>query len=185
MIESKNLLQSRLYLDAAKYYYQQMELSFQDRRKFLYSLLAFLPIARSVTLVFKKEASTSKQLGAWYDNQAKEWKSNKLMKFFIKLRDISIHKHTPDTRTAVSLKWVANLPALAEGDVMTVNGPDGKSLTLFPTEPRIDKIVGYHFIHNCKWFTEDSGVMNLCKKYLDELEKFVVEYENKVRGVKS
>jgi hypothetical protein len=62
---------------------------------------------------------------------------------------------------------------------------NGKPLTLFPTEPRIDKIVGYHFIHNCKWFTEDSGVMNLCKKYLDELEKFVVEYENKVRGVKS
>jgi hypothetical protein len=123
MNENKNVLQSRLYLDAAKYHYQQMEFSLQDRRKFLYSLLAFLPIARSVTLVFKKETSYNRQLKTWYQEKVKEWETNKIMKSFKELRNISIHEHTPETRTRVSLKWVVDLPALAAGDAMTLDGP--------------------------------------------------------------
>jgi hypothetical protein len=56
-------------------------------------------------------------------------------------------------------------------------------LTLFPTEPRVDKIIGYHFTRHFKWFNENPDVMYLCKKYLDELEKFVVELEKKAKGV--
>lgn len=188
MNERKNVLQSRLYLDAAKYYYQQMELNFQDRRKFLYSLLAFLPIARSVTLVFKKETSNNRQLKAWYQEKVKEWKNNKLMKFFIELRDISIHEHTPDTRTRVAVEWTANVN-LTEKDVSKVVDSDGKEhwvTPLLPLEIIDEKVIGYHFINDFKWFNEIPDVMNLCKKYLDELEKFVSDAEriSEKEGVK-
>lgn len=183
MNESANSLQSRFYLEAANYYYQQMELNFQDKTKFLYSLIAFLPIARSVTYVFQKEASKNTQLMNLYEGKVDEWKGSVLMRFFNELRNVSLKEHTPDTRIRVSLKWVVDVHALAEGDVMTANGPDGKPLTFVPTEPRIDKVIGYHFIHNFKWFNENPDVMYLCREYLNELETFVAEVENKVRGI--
>lgn len=178
MNENKNVLQSRLYLDAAKYHYLQMEVNLQDGNAFPHSLLAFLSIARSVTFVFQEQFNEKKRLMGWYDTKVKEWENNKVMNFFKKLRDISIHQHTPDTRTRRSMKWVANLPAIAEGDVMTMAGPNGKPLTLFPMEPRVGKVTGYLFVHDFKWFNEIPDVMSFCKQYLDELEKFVSEAEH-------
>jgi hypothetical protein len=36
----------------------------------------------------------------------------------------------------------------------------------------------YDFVHDFKWFKEEPDVMQLCKKYLSELEKFVTEAES-------
>ena len=180
MNEGKNVLQARLYLDAALYYYQQMEFNLQDRRKFLYSLLAFLSIARSVTFVFKKDTSENRQLKAWYQEKVKEWEKNKIMKSFKKLRNVTIHRHTPDTRARKSLTWAANMN-LAEKDVKKVVNSNGKGhwvTSLLPLEVIDEKVIGYHFVHDFKWFNEIPDVMNLCKKYLGELEKFVSEAEH-------
>jgi hypothetical protein len=180
MIESKNVGQTRLYLDAANYHYQQMECNLQDRRKFLYSLLAFLPIARSITLVFKEETNKDRQLQAWYQEKVTGWQNNKLMKFFTELRNISIHEHTPDTRTRVAVVWTANV-SLTEKDVRKVVDSDGKErwfTPLLPLEVKSEEVIGYHFVHNSEWFNEIPDVVNLCKKYLDELENFVLEAEH-------
>jgi hypothetical protein len=76
---------------------------------------------------------------------------------------------------------------LTEKDVKKVVDSEGKEhwvTPLLPLEVKKEKVIGYHFVHNFKWFNENPDVMYLCKKYLDELEKFVVELEKKVKGVK-
>jgi hypothetical protein len=70
---------------------------------------------------------------------------------------------------------------LAEKDVKKVVNSNGKGhwvTSPLPLEVIDERVIGYHFVHDFKWFNEIPDVMNICKKYLDELEKFVSEAEH-------
>ena len=177
---------TRFKLEEARFFLENMTSNLQNRREFRYYLDAFLASARSVFHVFESEFHDNRLLLNWYKEEA-EVKRNPVVKFFIKLRNISLKEHTPDTRTRVAVVWAANVN-LTEKDVGKVVDSDGKErwfTPLLPLEVKNEEVIGYHFVHTFKWFNENPDVICLCKKYLDELEKFVVEYENKVRGVKT
>ena len=198
MSEYSSNLQTRFKLEEAKFFYQQMELYFQDRAKFLYFLDAFLASARSVTHVFKKEFHDDKLLINWYDSKVEEWKKNKIMKFFKEMRNISLKEHTPKmklTRTVsftadailvdrVSLKKVSADGTIEEREIPSPEPakPSKEKEKNAPTSP---KTVSYSFHELPRWFDENPNVMYLCERYLEELEKFVTEAENIIRKVLS
>jgi len=176
---------TRFKLEEARFFLENMTSNLQNRREFRYYLDAFLASARSVFHVFESEFHGNRLLLNWYKEEA-EVKKNPVVKFFIKLRNISLKEHTPDTRTRVSFTYASDVN-LTEKDVKKVVDSEGKEhwvTPLLPLEVKKEKVIGYHFVHNFKWFNENPDVMYLCKKYLDELEKFVVELEKKVKGVK-
>lgn len=195
MSEYSSDLQTRFRLKEATFFYQQMEINFQDRTKFLYFLDAFLGSARSVTWVFKKEFHDDKSLMSWCESKENEWKYNKIMKFFIDMRDISQKEHTPEMRSIHTLSFTVNAILISKVSVRKVS-PDGtveqvEIPTPEPSKPSKEKektaqsnqgTVSYSFRELPKWFDEDPDVMHLCKKYLDELEKFVVAVENRVKN---
>lgn len=181
--------QSRFYLEAAKYYYKKMEANLSDRVKFTFSLLAFLPIARSVTLIFQKEFNDDSRLMTWYHNEAKEWENNKTMRFFKNIRNISLKEHTPEIETIAGVTFkadvilgVKHLQKIIDSLERTQDSGGGEhwATPVIPLEVENRKILGYNFLHYFKWFDEDPDVMYLCKEYLDELERFVSEVENKI-----
>lgn len=168
-----------------------MELNFQDITIFTYSLLAFLPIARSVTLVFQKQFHGNKQLMDWYESKVKEWEDNKIMKFFIEMRNVSLKEHTP------KMKLTRTVPFTVDAILVRKVSPDGKieqTETQSPcssTEQSKEReqhaqpsprVVRYSFHELPEWFDDNPDVMRFCKKYLEELEKFVIEAESMIKG---
>ena len=190
MNEKISDLQSRVYLEAARFHYQQMQANFQDRARFMYSLLAFLPIARSVTLIFQKEFHENEKLMAWYNGKVKDWENNKVMKFFIEIRNISLKEHTPKTKVTATVSFSGNA-SLTDRIEIVKTSPNGKveqikayESVAKPNEKEKEaevkaNVVSYSFHELPEWFDENPDVMSLCKKYLDELEKFVTEAEKR------
>jgi len=191
MSEYARNLQTRFKLEEAKFFYQQMELSFQDRTKFLYFLDAFLASARSVTQVFKKEFHDDKLLMNWYNSKVEEWKNNKIMKFFKQMRNISLKEHTPKTKLTRAVSFTVDAHLVDRFSVTKIS-PDGttEQVEIPPREPvkpskekekiapPSPKTISYSFHELPEWFDENPDVMYLCKAYLEALEKFVTEAEN-------
>lgn len=176
-------LQSRIYLEAAKFFYEQMELDFQDSTKFLYFLLAFLAIARSVTLVFQKEFKHTKPFMEWYDSRVRKWNNDKVMEFFKEMRDLAVHVHIPKmlVRALAPISLILNVKkASAEGTEIPTYEPATQREKNVQTTPIKPEIISYIF-HVPKGFDENPDVMYLCKRYLGELEKFVTEAENMIK----
>lgn len=173
---------TRFRLVEARFFLGKMELNLQNRIKFRFYLDAFLASARSIFHVFESEFHDKRSLMDWYKRET-EVKKNPVVKFFIKLRNISLKEHTPNTRTKVRLTWAADVN-LSEKDVKKVVDSDGKEhwvTPLMPLEVRDKKVIGYSFVHNFKWFDENPDVMHLCKQYLGELKKFVSEAEKMIK----
>ena len=170
MNEPRRALRCRLRLEAAKLMYEHMILDFQDEKKFRYFLDAFLALARSVPHILKSEFHNDKSLARWYEYRAIEFCSSKIVKFLIKLRNISLKEHTPMMVTTAAVSFSANAII---GDSRATS-PEASAGWTAP------KIVSYSFDELPTWFDENPDVMCLCKKYLDELEKLVAEAENTI-----
>ena len=118
-------LQSRFKLEEAKFFFQQMELNYQERINFRYYLDAFLASSRSVTNVFKKQFKHNNVLMKYYEGKVQEWKKIKIMKFFIEMRNISLKEQSPDTKKKYGLTWYTEVN-ISEKDVKKVVDSDGK-----------------------------------------------------------
>jgi hypothetical protein len=173
--------QSKVYLEAAKYHYEEMKANFQDRKKFTYSLIAFLAIARSVTLVFQKESHDNGRLGDWYNNRVKDWKNNKIMRFFIGMRNVVLKEHSPTTCATVEKTWGIDFIIGNPLPVQISRTEDGKEVWSGELPLKSSKVVKYSFGELPQWFDLNSDVIYLCKLYLDELERFVTEAQNLVK----
>lgn len=167
MEEGVSCPQFRLYLEAAKFHYRQMIVNIQDRNAFIFYLLAFLPLARSVTLVFQEEFSGSNRLMSWYQTKVEAWKSNKIVNLFKEMRNICVHEHAP-------IMLVSELVPLS---VLLPSSTEYKTKEVSPSNV---EIVSYLF-ELPEQIEENPEVTNLCLKYLDELEEFVIEAENMMR----
>ena len=66
------MLKSRLKYNEAKYFYEQMESNFKERKteEFKHCINAFLSSARSVTFVLQKEFRKYKGFDEWYGIQS-------------------------------------------------------------------------------------------------------------------
>lgn len=186
---SEYVAETRFKLDEAKFFYEQMKSNLQDRAKFLYFLDAFLSAARAVTFVFQKaRGKVDEFIIKWYDNKVYEWKNDKVMRFFIEIRNISVKEHAPKMQTTAAADFTISL-TIGESLIIKKISPGGKveERTVSPIEKdqkpsnqqtsSTTRIVNYSFHELPKGFDEDPDVMRLCAKYLDILEEFVAEAE--------
>lgn len=193
MSEYGHGFEPRFKLEEAKFFYQKMEFALQkfedesSMTKFLYFLDAFLAATRNVTFVFQREFKHNTKLMEWYDKKVEEWRNNKIMKLFVEMRNISLKEHTPETLTlSASQGGFDTSRAIIED---TANGKDiqiripiyGSAEKTPQNQTQLRSSVVY-FYKVPQWFDENPDVMYLCEKYLGELEKFVVEAENLVKG---
>lgn len=195
MNESGTVLRCRNRLEAAKLMHEHMGLNFQDEKKFRYFLDAFLALARSVPHILKSEFHDDNELARWYDHRVRELGGVKVVRFFIEMRNISLKEHTPMMATTAVVSVTVDAIIGETLDVKKIS-PDGKTKNVRtasleiagdqaekqqPT-PTVPRIVTYSFDELPKWFDENPDVMYLCKKYLDELERFVAEAEDELIG---
>lgn len=174
--ESISNLQCRFNLEEAKFFYERMKDSLDNKTEFLYFLDAFLATARSITHTFQRQFKDAEsKLMELYQWKVKEWENNKLMRFFKKMRNISLKEHTPQMQTTMAF----GVNCVIESSVRVWRKPPRAEMT--EKTAKRDVIVGYSFLHPFKWFDSNPDVMILCKKYLDELEKFVIEVENMIK----
>jgi hypothetical protein len=180
----------RFKLDEAKFFFQQMERSLQNPkenesvRKFLFYLDAFLDATRNITFVFQKEFKNNKKLTEWYGKKVQGWQNDKIMKFFIEMRNISLKEHTPETLTLSTSKVKldtsnAVIEYTPEGDIqIKIPFVGSTEETQKPNQLRSSAA---YFYRVPNWFDENPDVIYLCKRYLDELEEFVTEAENMIK----
>jgi hypothetical protein len=157
-----------------------MEANFQNRTKFTYSLLAFLPLARSVTFVFKKQFHEEEMLMTWYKTKVEEWKKNKIMKFFNEMRNATLKEHTPGLRSTSKVTWGIDFIIGTPPPVEIEKAEDGREIWRGELPIKSSEVLEYSFNRLPKWFDENPNVMHLCSKYLEELQRFVVEAESKM-----
>lgn len=108
------------------------------------------------------------------------------MKFFVEMRNISLKEHTPETLTLSASQGGFDTSRAVIED--TQNGKDiqikipyhGSVEKTLRKQTQLRSSVVY-FYKVPQWFDENPDVMYLCKKYLDELEKFVTEAENIIK----
>lgn len=165
----QTMIEHKFYLQAGKFHYEQMKANLQNEPKFLCYLLAFLPIMRSVKGVLKEELKGNKRLLTHCNSKMRDWEKNRIMEFFRYMRNVSVHKRPPDILTCALVPLVS------------VMNPK-----MFPEK---GQIISYVFSmpegFDKNGFHEDLDVMSLCKKYLDETEKYVSEIEEIIMGERS
>lgn len=197
MGETISEIESRIYLNTTKFHFSQMNKYLQNRDSFLYSLMAFIPLARSITFVFKKQFAHDEKIMNWYQIKVEGWENNKIMRLFNEMRNISLKEHRPKMTTTSNITLTEEPLLFAEKITIEKVSPDGtierretiespqpsKKEIAFPLPTSV--VINYSFNDLPEWLDEDPDVMNLSKRYLDELEKFVSEAENliKLKGI--
>jgi hypothetical protein len=185
---------AKFKLDEAKYYYEQMKLNFQDRKKFLFNVDAFLSAARAATFVFQKARNkVDDSVMKWYDGVTDGWKKDKVMRLLVEMRNLSIKEHTPQMQTTAAVSISGNAVIVDRLSIKKVS-PNGKveERTVSPQEktkqesevkpqaPTVPTIIRRSFHKLPEWFEQDSDVMRLCQEWLNKLECFVGEAEKKI-----
>lgn len=184
-----NIGHTKFRLEEARFFYRKMEVNLQNRTKFRYYLDAFLASARSVFHVFESEFHENRLVMNWYNSET-EIRENLVVKFFITLRNISLKEHTPKTKTIAGVTFKPGVVLSAKHlriivnsleRVVDSNGKERWATPAIPPEVEERTAMRYDFVHDFKWFKEEPDVMQLCKKYLSELEKSVTEAESLVK----
>jgi hypothetical protein len=164
-------------LEESGYFLTQMKQTVNDWILFRFNLSAFLSAARSITLVMQKEYHQAADFASWYKLQQEEMRKDKVLTFFINLRDISIHQKPvkPRFRFSFSLADVFAMPSGStielgdkkEGTYLT-NAPVAKIAPADVTKIRADQT----------WYFDekpDEDVITLCERYLSRLSMLVYE----------
>jgi hypothetical protein len=191
-------LYSRERLEEAFYFLLQMRRNYIERKEFVFNMNAFLNSARSVTWVLKKEFAHNPPLETWYSQKADEMKKDKFMKFFVKLRDVSVKEKTPGHR--VSLKWAYAIPVSEKLDAFgysesKVSGDEKEteSILVLPTRDkngmhREAKLISPTYSLVTLWeFNEapegydTKDILGLCALYYGKLKQLVDEAERELR----
>lgn len=137
-----------------KFFLEKMESSLDDPEILVYYVSAFLSAARSVTLVMQFEIGKNHEFKNWYTGKQEEMKKNKIFNLFNSLRVETIHLEGKIRfRRKVSLQIIeARVKQPPRGIEMYFDDLRSKSGT------------------------------ELCKKYLEELNKIVSTAEQLVCG---
>ncbi len=182
---------SRAKLNEAKYFYEQMESKFKERKneEFKHCINAFLSSARSVTFVIQKEFRKYKGFDEWYELQKeKKFNDEKLIKF-VTLRNISLKEEPINPRYVFGVLFEKGIKVGPE-DEFTIETDassyvrhrykPGKLTPKKVIEENINNLDKPNIFLNCE-FQEIPGVnlFDICKKYLSVLIDLVTECEEK------
>lgn len=100
------------------------------------------------------------------------------------MRNVSLKEHTPKTHATIRKTWRVDFMIGNPPPVEIKRTNDGKEIWWGELPLKSSKVAKYSFSELPKWFDENSDVMYLCSKYLDELQIFVAEAENLIKEKK-
>jgi hypothetical protein len=179
-------------LEEALYFVLQMRRSYVDRTDFVHNMNAFLNSARNVTFVLQEDFAHMPSLKAWYLEKRKEMERDKLMKFFIKMRNVSLKERTP--KHSLSIKWAYIIPKNERTDIFgysesKVAGEqkDTEARLVMPTfdeagmhskpkfiEPVYSLVTLWEFDKTPEGY-EGNDILGLCVEYYHKLERLINE----------
>ena len=185
-------------LEEALYFLLQMKQYYVQRKEFIYNMNAFLNSARNVTFALQKEFSHDPHFKAWYSKKRKEMKENKLMKYFIEMRNVSVKEATP--KHSLSLKVAYVIPDERKEAIgyveRRISGDerDSDSILVLPTrdktgmrtkpklvEPTYSLVTFWEFEEAPEGY-EGKDILGLCITYYHKLKQLVAEAERTIRS---
>ena len=148
--------------------------------EFAFELCAFIESARNITWAMQKEYANNLKFKEWYKLKQEEMSKSQLFEFFNNKRVSIVHKGDSGlTAFTFYIKARTTLPPLEEIHVVMEKGiftpdneivartKDGKEV---PMEKEIIRTPVFLEL-------ESRHVTEVCKEYLEKLEKMVVELE--------
>jgi hypothetical protein len=158
-----------------------MKQTANDWKLFKFHLSSFLSAMRSISLIMQKEYAQSSGFGKWYEHQQEEMRKDKLLKFFLELRNTTIHQKqvNPNVQISFNLTDLFSMPSGStivigdkkEGPYLTnasVGGIPGTDVT------KLQSIQKWYF--DAK---RDEDVITLCERYLSNMSAMVYEGREK------
>jgi hypothetical protein len=202
MKEVRKMEEPKIYakekLEEALYFLLQMRRYYVDRKEFIYNMNAFLNSARNVTFALQKEFSHDPYFEAWYSKKQKEMREDKLMKYFIDMRNVSVKEATPEH--SLSLKVAYVIPDERKEAIgyveRRISGDerDSDSILILPTrdktgmhtKPKIVKptysLVTFWEFEKAPEGYEGKDILVLCVTYYHKLEQLIAEAERTIRS---
>lgn len=143
-------------LQEAEYFYSQL-IDPAQRLGFVYNLHALLNAARTVLVYAHEEIKASKKPGgqAWYQH----WLTDPVIKFLRDTRHIDMHERPVGTNQTIHLQSAA---------VMVGRGGQTEHFRPPPTTT-----------HDFGGWNGPEDAPTLCRRYLDELAKFIEDGQGK------
>ena len=186
---------SRAKLNEAKYFYEQMESKFKEKKteEFKHYINAFLNSARSVTFVIQKEFRKYKGFDEWYELQKEKKLNDEKLKKFVTLRNISLKEEPINPRYIFGVFFEKGIE-VGPGDDFIIETDassyvrshykPGKATEKILIEENINNMKKPNIFLSCE-FTEIPGVnlFDICKKYLSVLIDLVTECEKKFENM--
>jgi hypothetical protein len=168
-------------LREAKYFYSRMIEEQENRDAFKFNLSAFLSSARSVLQYALKEARRKTGGQQWYDN----WMdSSCVLSFLGKKRNFNTHTAPIEPRTDVTIT-VHDMVHISDSVHIELKDKEGKVLETQDiqekAQPREETIppVTSESRHKFQDWSGNEDVIELCGKYIQELEKVILDGLNK------
>jgi|SRR3989344_9591 len=166
-------------LQEALFFYKKMEESVEVNFAFKYFLSAFLSASRSVLQYLLEEVKGETGGQYWYDNKISK---SDILKFFKDKRDINIHKNPVEIKKGIGIKTQEKIN-ISESVSIIVRDNKGniKDKYFSKSDPQKDnsKIAStIEIVYSFDNWSGDENVLELSKKYLQELNKIVSERGN-------
>ena len=193
------MTETRLKLEEAEYYFEELKRNIENDRIFGFNLSAFVTSARSVTFIMQKEFHHIIGFEDWYTNKQRLIQSDNDFKFFNELRVATVHTKALQPNKKVKVSIVE--PAISITDSVSVRViRAGKAVEEHPAQdenmdtqqvPSFTKAfepfrsLGKKSARNkgsrniSRFFKErpDDDLVGLCEKYVGKLKKLVDECE--------
>ena len=93
-------------IEELEYFYKKLEEKQTKPSEFTYNLNAFIVRGRSITLIMQKQYSKYPNFPSWYSQKVREMRADKLMKFFVDARNISLKEHSINPHFNLTMRHV-------------------------------------------------------------------------------
>lgn len=200
MSEVRKIKEPRMYakekLEEASYFLLQMKRYYTDRKEFIYNMNAFLNSARNVTFSLRTEFAGNLHFETWYSKKQKEMSKDKLMRYFVDMRNISLKEKTPEHSLSLKVVYVIPLEREVIGHVeRKISGDerDSDSRLILPTydetgmhskpkiiEPTYSLVTFWEFEKSPEGY-QGKDILGLCVTYYHKLERLIAEAERTLR----
>jgi hypothetical protein len=155
----------------ARYFFKRMIAKAQAPQNFHFELSAFLSAARTVVQYVYEEAKSKKALG-WYEEAVKQYPQ---IRFFKDKRDLNIHAEPVAMDLTIDV-FMSDTISINDSMSLVLREEDGmveqsEQKVRRPEAPieKVPEILYRHVFSDIP----DQDVLDLSRKYLDELDQFV------------
>ncbi|MFW6196909.1 MAG: hypothetical protein ACOC5D_06205 [Thermoplasmatota archaeon] len=160
-------------MEEAKFFYSKMEETKRKGKEFTYNLSAFLTAARSILQYLRDEVKGGPNQ-SWYDNYVS---SNKILQFFKDRRDFNIHEEPINPKEKVRITETLSLSeslTIKKDDEIIHHSDELSNSEAEKNNQKSQKAEVEHSYIFKEWGGKEP-VLELCKKYLKELENMLEE----------